>query len=162
MPRRAALAVVGLAALAAAWLAGMRRKSSVVVRAQRQVNRAVLNPRQMASAGRPGAYASIVRHTGRTSGRSYETPVGAVPTEDGFVVALVYGAESDWLKNVLASGTATVVHEGESVPVDRPEVLPFESAARYFSESDRRSMRLFGVRQVLHVTRAPGPSGEAA
>jgi hypothetical protein len=29
----------------------------------------------------------VIRHTGRTSGRPYATPVGAVAAEDGFVIA---------------------------------------------------------------------------
>ena len=45
-------------------------------------------PLAIKSAGGPGASASGVHHVGRTSGRSYSTPVGAVPTDDGFVIAL--------------------------------------------------------------------------
>jgi len=43
----------------------------------------------------------LIDHVGRTSGSSYSTPVGAVPIEDGFVIALPYGLSADWLKNVL-------------------------------------------------------------
>jgi hypothetical protein len=35
--------------------------------------------------------------------------VWAVPTEDGFVIAIVHGSRSDWLKNVMASGAAAIV-----------------------------------------------------
>ncbi len=139
--------VLGGAALIVAWLLGMRNKGSVVVAAQRRFNRAVINPRQLRTAGTPGSEIAVIRHTGRTSGRSYQTPVGAEPTDDGFVVALVYGPRSDWLKNVLASGSATIVHQGVSHLVGRPEVVPFGSVAHHFP--DARSIRTFGVTEAV-------------
>ena len=144
--------VPGVVALALAWLLGMRNKQSVVVAAQRRINRAVVNPRQLQTAGTSGADAAVVRHTGRRSGRTYETPVGAEPTEDGYVVALVYGPRSDWLKNVLASGSATIVHEGVTHVVDRPEVVPFDTVAHHFP--DQAAIRLFGVTQAVRLHRA--------
>jgi deazaflavin-dependent oxidoreductase (nitroreductase family) len=107
----------------------------------------------MQSAGTPGAYASVIRHTGRTSGTPYATPVGAVATEDGFVVALVYGLNTDRLQNVLASGSATLVHEGRTYRVDHPEVLPIATTAAYLSANDQRFHRWFGINQCLRVRR---------
>ena len=145
------LVVAAVMALAVAWFVGMRNKNSPVVSVQRKVNRALFNPRQMATAGTPGAYAAVIRHIGRTSGRAYETPVGAEPTADGFSVALMYGSQSDWLKNVMAAGSATIVHDGVEYPVDRPQLVAFEDAAQDFPADDLRSLRLFGVKQVLRV-----------
>jgi deazaflavin-dependent oxidoreductase (nitroreductase family) len=158
VPKRA-MTVAGavalaLAALSAVFLVGMRRKSPPVVDTVRRVNRAFFNPRQMASAGTPGAYAAVIRHRGRTSGTAYETPVGAVATDDGFVIGLVYGPRTDWLRNVLAAGGATVVHEGRTVEVDRPEVVPTASMAAAFGDKEFRNLRLFGVDQCLQVHRA--------
>ena len=59
--------------------------------------------------------------------------MGAVAIDDGFVIALPYGPNTDWLKNVLASGSATIVNEGNTYDVDRPEVVPMAEAGRYFS-----------------------------
>lgn len=150
--------LLGALAAAAVFVLGMRAKVPFVVDTQRRVNRALINPGVRRVAGTPGADASLLRHTGRTSGRVYETPVGAVPTEDGFVIALVYGTRSDWLRNVLASGTATIVHEGGSVEVDRPEVLPIEAAAAYFTDEGRRGQRVFGVAECLRVRRIGSPA----
>lgn len=105
----------------------------------------------------------MVRHVGRASGRAYETPVSAVPTEDGFVIALPYGTNTDWLKNVLASGSATIVHEGNTFRVDRPEVVPASVATPLFSSTDQRTHRLFGVDECLLVRRAePHDAAEPA
>jgi deazaflavin-dependent oxidoreductase (nitroreductase family) len=46
----------------------------------------------------------VVIHRGRRSGRTYRTPVNVFRREGGFVIALTYGRESDWVKNVLAAG----------------------------------------------------------
>ena len=57
--------------------------------------------------------------------------------DDGFVVALPYGSNTDWLKNVLANGAATIVHDGNTYGVDRPEVVPLSTVGHQFSPGDR-------------------------
>jgi deazaflavin-dependent oxidoreductase (nitroreductase family) len=142
-------AFVGLGALAAIWVLGMRNKSSPVVAAQRRINRVVFNPRQLESAGEPGAYAALVLHTGRKSGKPYRTPVGAVRTEDGLVVALVYGSRTDWVRNVMAAGSAVIVHEGHVYTVDDPQIVPMHEVARYFDKGSRAAFRLLAIREAL-------------
>src|SRR5688572_30555725 len=115
------LAVLGLAVVLALFVLGMRAKSGVALGAVRLISR-LFNPMQMRSAGTPGAFASIIRHRGRRSGRAYATPVGAVPIDDGFVITLPYGTRAHWVRNVLAAGAATLVSEGRSYEVDRVEV----------------------------------------
>jgi deazaflavin-dependent oxidoreductase (nitroreductase family) len=143
-----ALGVIGVV-----FIVGMRTKSPVVLNAIRRSGRAT-KPYVLKSSGTPGGIASIVRHVGRTTGRPYETPVQAVATDDGFVIALPYGPNTDWLKNVLASGSATVVHEGGTYEVERPEIVPTSVVATLFSPRDRRTHRLFRVDQCLLIRRA--------
>ncbi len=132
---------------------GMRTKSKLVQNIVRRSNRALGNPYQMRNAGRPGAYASVIRHVGRKSGRSYETPVVPFGTPDGFVIALPYGPRTDWIKNVLATGSATIVTEGETWLVDRPELVPTAVAAPFMSAKEQRSLRRFAVDRCLRVHR---------
>jgi len=157
MLRRAAclvgLLILSGAAYAAFVVFGMRTKSPKVLRTVRRVNRRFFNPMQMKSAGQPGAYASIIRHRGRTSGRLHETPVGAEATDDGFVIALPYGTTTDWLKNLLASGTATIVNEGGTYEVDRPEVTPLAAEIDWFPSADQQNLRRFAVDQCVRVRR---------
>lgn len=152
--------VLAVAAIGIVFVVGLRRKSPPVLRAIRRMNRAVFNPRQMESAGTPGAYASIIRHSGRTSGRPYETPIQAVATDEGFLIGLPYGDQADWLKNVLAAGSATLVDEGQTHRVDQPELIPIETAADHYPPQEQRIHRMFGVDQALQLRRA-GPE-EAA
>lgn len=155
MAKPAALVVaagaVGAQVVGVVWLMGMRDKDSAVVAAQRRINKRFPNPGQMRTAGTHGADASVIRHVGRTSGRSYETPVGAIPVDDGFVVSLVYGRRSDWVKNVLAGGSASIVRDDREYEVTQPELIAFEEAAPWLAGGDQRSLRLVGVHDFLRV-----------
>lgn len=147
--------VLGAAALGGAWLVGMRNKQSAVVRMQRKVNKALLNPGQMATAGTPGAYAAVVHHVGRRSGAQYRTPVGVAATEDSFVIALVYGSQADWVQNLLAAGEGAITHEGTTYDVDNPEVVAFDTLAHAFTADEQRSMRVVNVQECLRLRARP-------
>src|SRR5262245_30274984 len=107
-----AIATLALTVLASLFLVGMRSKSPFVQDRVRRFNRDVTNRRVLRSAGSPGAQTGVIRHLGRVSGREYRTPVGPFTVGDDFVIALPYGANTDWVRNVLAAGSATLVHEG--------------------------------------------------
>jgi len=101
-------------------LAGMRWKLGPVLDVVRRFNKTATNPRVLRTAGSARSQTSLIRHAGRSTGRTYETPVDAMRTATGFLIALPYGTRSDWLRNVLAAGSATVVTRGERVDVDAP------------------------------------------
>ena len=152
---------LGVVAIALVYVLGMRAKSPLVLSPLIRLQRAIINPKQMRSAGTPGAYASVIRHRGRTSGRPYETPVGVVAADDGFLIALVYGSRANWVQNVLANGSATIVHEGHTYRVDQPEIIPMQEAADRFTGGDQRGFRLLRVDQALRVRRVePEGAGE--
>ena len=67
---------------------------------------------------------AVIHHRGRTSGREYSTPVLAWRSGDRLAVAVVYGAESDWLRNALAAGSVTVTRAGRSYTWSELEVVP--------------------------------------
>jgi deazaflavin-dependent oxidoreductase (nitroreductase family) len=157
-----AVLFLALTAIAIVYMLGIRSKNSTVRNAARRFHHTVGNPLQMRSAGTPGAHASVIRHQGRRTGRTYETPVWAAPTEDGFVIGIVYGARSDWLKNVLASGAAAIVHEGETYPVDQPAIVPMESARAYFPATTQRLQRPVRVDRCLRVRRVKVAKTSAA
>ena len=146
--------VLGLAALAIAFVVGWRRKSGLVLGPIVWMSKKVMNPLQMRSAGTPGAYTSIVRHRGRVSGAAYETPVGVVADDDAFLIALPYGSRAQWLRNVLAAGSATLVHEGTTYRVDRPEVVDLATVADRFPASDQGPFRWLRVEDCLRLRNA--------
>ena len=160
--RLVAAAVTALVAVVAVFLLGMRSKSPAVVDRVRRFNRAVTNPRVLRSAGSPGASASVIRHVGRVSGRSYETPVGPFAVGDGFVIALPYGPGTDWVRNVMANGSATIVHEGSTLTVQEPEIVPTTEIVGDLPSSEQRTLRVFRVDHCLRVRRGPVPDAHPA
>lgn len=84
----------------------------------RTFNKHVLNPvlgRVARSAHGPFA---IVKHVGRKSGKPYETTIIVFPAADGFVIALTYGPEVDWYRNMLAAGRCTILWHQREYPID--------------------------------------------
>jgi deazaflavin-dependent oxidoreductase (nitroreductase family) len=63
---------------------------------------------------------AIVSHVGRESGRPYRTPVNAFRTDSGYIIALTYGSESDWVKNVLVAGSCELQTRGRRVRLFTP------------------------------------------
>jgi len=143
--------LVAVAAIGAIFAIGMRTKYPPVTTAVRRMNRKVMNPRAMKTAGTPGAYAGVIRHIGRTSGTEYETPIGPFATDDGFVVALPYGTSPDWLKNLMAAGSAVIVHEGGTYTVDHPEIVDSAAALDDVPPGEQTSLRVFNVNEFLRV-----------
>jgi deazaflavin-dependent oxidoreductase (nitroreductase family) len=86
-------------------------------------NRRITNPFVRTFAGRvPGL--GIVVHQGRSSGRTYRTPVSAFARPDGgFTLALFYGPDSQWVRNVVARGGCTLETSGRSVQLTNPRVV---------------------------------------
>ena len=69
----------------------------------------------------------MIVHKGRKSGKEYRTPVNVFRTADGFVVALTYGPDADWVKNVLAADGCTVVTRRKNHHVHGAELVHDES-----------------------------------
>lgn len=130
----------------------MKGPIQAVLRRLTQVTR----PLAMRSAGTEKSDTSIVRHVGRRSGRTYETPVVAVEHDKSFLIALPYGQRTDWMKNVVATGAASVVTGGRTYEVDQPQVISMADATAYFGLKEQRLHRRFdiGTCLLLHVTTA--------
>jgi deazaflavin-dependent oxidoreductase (nitroreductase family) len=135
-------------------LAGLRWQLAPVVDFIRRMNRSVSNPRVMRTAGTTQTETSVIEHVGRTSGRTYETPVDTIPTRTGLLIALPYGKRADWTRNVLAAGAATVVTQGERVAVDRPTIVAVSDVAGLIPRRTMRMLWLFGVSQCLHLEKS--------
>jgi deazaflavin-dependent oxidoreductase (nitroreductase family) len=83
-----------------------------------QINKRIFNPIEMRRGKKP-----TLTHVGRSSGKEYVTPLDAYPVDDGYVFILVYGAQSDWVQNILAAGTATLREAGKTIELTNPRVL---------------------------------------
>src|SRR5246500_2763797 len=56
----------------------------------------------------------ILTHVGRKSGKVYRTPVNVFRAPNGFIIALTYSSQSEWVKNVLAAGGGGLKTRGET------------------------------------------------
>lgn len=135
-------------------VAGMRWQVSPVVNTVRRMNRSLTNPRVMRTAGNAGTQTSVIEHIGRRSGKTYETPVDIIETTTRLLIALPYGARTDWLRNVLAAGSATVVSGGERIPVERPAVVATADVEELIPVRTLRTLRLFGVSECLSLEKS--------
>jgi deazaflavin-dependent oxidoreductase (nitroreductase family) len=93
----------------------------VAPRSIARFNRHVTNRVLGVVAPRLPGFALLV-HTGRRSGRTYRTPVNMFPTEYGYRIALTYGPESDWVRNVVAAGGCDAVVRGRTIHLTSPVV----------------------------------------
>ena len=84
---------------------------------------------------------SIVRHVGRISGRAYQNPVSAYPLGDGFVIPVLYGTQSQWVRNVMATGRITLRTKGRDYLLERPELIAPAQALGAYPALLRRIMR---------------------
>jgi deazaflavin-dependent oxidoreductase (nitroreductase family) len=97
---------------------------------------------------------SIVRHVGRTSGRAYQNPVSAYPLGDGFVIPVLYGTQSQWVRNVMATGRFTLRTKGRDHPLERPELIPPAQALAAYPALLRRIMRSQQIQAFVWAHRA--------
>ena len=84
---------------------------------------------------------AIVLHVGRRSGRAYRTPVNLFRSGDRYVIALTYGADSQWVRNVLAAGAVDIETRGQRLHLVDPEVV----------HDTQRSLVPAPVRHVLRL-----------
>jgi deazaflavin-dependent oxidoreductase (nitroreductase family) len=69
---------------------------------------------------------SLIRHVGRKSGRSFETPLILAKVPEGFIAELTYGDDVNWYRNVVAAGECVVVHHQVEHHVSAIEPCPAE------------------------------------
>ena len=94
----------------------------------------------------------LVVHRGRRSGRTYETPVNVFPTPFGVRIALTYGADSQWVKKVVAAGGCTVRTGGRELTLTAPRVVhdPTRAGTRAL---ERRVLGALNVDDFLDLDR---------
>jgi deazaflavin-dependent oxidoreductase (nitroreductase family) len=97
---------------------------------------------------------SIVQHVGRTSGRAYHNPVSAYPLGDGFVIPILYGPQSQWVRNVMAAGHFTLRTKGHDHLLERPEIIPPTQALPAFPPLLQRLMSSQKIQNFVWAHRA--------
>jgi len=98
----------------------------------------------------------VVEHAGRRSGRPYRTPVNVFRAGASYVIALTYGVESDWVKNVLAARGCDLVTRGHRHRLTAPAIVHDESR-RLVPVPVRPILRLLRVGDFLRLEQEDSP-----
>lgn len=86
---------------------------------------------------------AVVIHRGRKSGRTFRTPLWAFRRPHGYVIALTYGSQSDWVRNVMAAGGCELETRRHNYQLVAPRLYRDDNAA------DMPAAIRFVLRRVL-------------
>src|SRR4051794_7258664 len=114
-------------------------------------NRRVTNPLLGTVSDRIWPLATL-HHVGRSSGRRYRTPVFAFSTPRGVVVALTYGTQVQWLRNLESAGGARMVRRGHVLALADPVRLHGDDGARLVPAAIRAGLRVMHVDDFVEVS----------
>lgn len=111
-----------------------------------KLNKRVFNPAELRRGKRP-----VLTHVGRKTGTIHRTPLDAHPVEGGYVFVLVYGSESDWVRNALAAGRAALSIDGEDIELVNPRLVDEGQAMRAVPETVKRPPSVLRISEYLRM-----------
>ena len=95
----------------------------------------------------------VVVHRGRRSGRTYRTPVKLYPHRGGCAIALSFGPDSEWVRNVLAAGGCQLETDGRTLRMTEPRLV-HDPQRRPLPAPIRRAFGLLNIDDFLELTPA--------
>ncbi|HYX49290.1 MAG TPA: nitroreductase family deazaflavin-dependent oxidoreductase [Ktedonobacteraceae bacterium] len=102
---------------------------------------------------------AIIHHVGRRSGKPYETVLWVWQMREGFVIALTYGTEVDWYRNMRAADGGAIYWHKRLYNVGKPELVSAETALTAFPTFFKFLFRTFGKQMQFVLMK---PSGAMA
>ena len=93
----------------------------------------------------------IVTHVGRKSGKVYRTPVNVFRASNGFIIALTYSSQSEWVKNVLAASGCDLRTRGKKYQLSAPRVVR-DPTRRRFPFPVRIVLGIVGADEYMELT----------
>lgn len=94
----------------------------------------------------------ILTHVGRKSGKVYRTPVNVFRASNGFIIALTYSSQSEWVKNVLAADGCELKTRRKTYQLSAPKVV-HDPARRRFPIPVRIVLRIVGADEYMELSR---------
>ncbi|MDH3190644.1 MAG: nitroreductase family deazaflavin-dependent oxidoreductase [Acidimicrobiia bacterium] len=111
-----------------------------------RVNKRVFNKLELKRGVRP-----FLTHVGRSSGKTYRTPLDAHPVEGGYIFILNYGPASDWARNVLAARMATLEIDGNQFELVAPRVISSDDARQLLPVTTKWPPAFMRVTECLQM-----------
>jgi deazaflavin-dependent oxidoreductase (nitroreductase family) len=96
----------------------------------------------------------ILTHLGRKSGKVYRTPINVFRASNGFIIALTYSSQSEWVKNVLAAGGCELKTRGKKYQLSAPHVVHDPTRHR-FPILVRVVLRIVGADEYMELSKSP-------
>jgi deazaflavin-dependent oxidoreductase (nitroreductase family) len=90
----------------------------------------------------------ILTHIGRKSGKVYRTPINVFRAPNGFIIALTYSSQSEWVKNVLAAGGCELKTVGKNYRLSAPKVV-HDRTRRSFPIPVRLVLMIVGAEEYM-------------
>jgi deazaflavin-dependent oxidoreductase (nitroreductase family) len=98
----------------------------------------------------------ILTHVGRKSGKLYRTPVNVFRLSEGFLIALTYGRDSEWVRNVLAAGGCQLETQGVRYQLVAPTIVHDPTRGR-FPPFVRVVLGLIGANDFMQLSTSQLP-----
>lgn len=93
----------------------------------------------------------VLTHVGRSSGKVYRTPLDAWEVGDTVIFVLVYGSRSDWVQNILASGTASLQTGAEVAELSAPRIIGEDVARSLITEGPKLPPGFLKIDEFLQM-----------
>ena len=93
----------------------------------------------------------ILTDVGRKSDTVYRTPVNVFRAPEGFLIALTYGRESGWVRNVIAAGGCQIETRGVQHQLSAPTIV-HDPTRRWFPIAVRVVLRLIGADDFMQLS----------
>jgi len=113
------------------------------------INKRVFNPMEVRRGARP-----VLTHTGRSSGKTYRTPLDAHPLPDGYLFIPLYGPRTDWVKNVLAAQAARLSIDGHEIELQSPRLVKKKDIWPMVPTTTKSYPGISGESELLRMTSA--------
>jgi deazaflavin-dependent oxidoreductase (nitroreductase family) len=117
-------------------------------------NRHVTNPAARTFGGRVPPFGIVIHH-GRKSGQEYRTPIWVFPARDGFTIALTYGSDRDWVRNIRTTGHFDLIYRKATYSLTDPALIEEEHGMADLPTILRPVLHTMGVTEFLHARRDP-------
>jgi hypothetical protein len=80
--------------------------------------------------------------------------VNVFRASNGFIIALTYSSQSEWVKNVLAAGGCELRTRGKRYQLSSPQVVD-DPTRRRFPISVRVVLKIVGADEYMELSKSP-------
>ena len=91
-----------------------------------------------------------IEYNSQIGGKVYRTPINVFRVSNGFIIALTYSSQSEWVKDVLAAGGCELKTRGKEYQLSSPNVV-HDPTRRRFPIPVRLVLRIVGADEYMEL-----------